>query len=238
MIAFKHLAVIIAGLGWSLSAAASDFVDLLGDITIENDEFVRSVELREAQRTRINPDDTIWVTIRRGFGLSDLPEAVVDKELERYTKALPYTEQMAFRARMYLYFIVSETQKRAMPTELALLPFVESAFQPEALSRSKAAGLWQFLPSTGDIFDLRQSSWRDDRLDVVESTRAALDYLQYLHNQFEDWHLALAAYNCGEGYIRRAVAANKAKGKPTDFMSLPLPAETSRYVPKLPSGMD
>ena len=233
MIAFKHLAVIIAGLGWSLSAAASDFVDLLGDITIENDEFVRSVELREAQRTRINPDDTIWVTIRRGFGLSDLPEAVVDKELERYTKALPYTEQMAFRARMYLYFIVSETQKRAMPTELALLPFVESAFQPEALSRSKAAGLWQFLPSTGDIFDLRQSSWRDDRLDVVESTRAALDYLQYLHNQFEDWHLALAAYNCGEGYIRRAVAANKAKGKPTDFMSLPLPAETSRYVPKL-----
>ena len=233
MIAFKHLAVIIAGLGWSLSAAASDFVDLLGDITIENDEFVRSVELREAQRTRINPDDTIWVTIRRGFGLSDLPEAVVDKELERYTKALPYTEQMAFRARMYLYFIVSETQKRAMPTELALLPFVESAFQPEALSRSKAAGLWQFLPSTGDIFDLRQSSWRDDRLDVVESTRAALDYLQYLHNQFEDWHLALAAYNCGEGYIRRAVAANKAKGKPTDFMSLSLPTETSRYVPKL-----
>jgi membrane-bound lytic murein transglycosylase D len=229
---FKHLAIVIAGLGWSLSATASDYVDLLADLPIE-DELVKAVELREAQRTRVNPDDTIWVTIRRGFGLADLPDDVVDKELQRYTKALPYTEQMAFRARMYLYFIVSETQKRGMPTELALLPFVESAFQPEALSRSKAAGLWQFLPSTGDIFDLRQSSWRDDRLDVVESTRAALDYLQYLHNQFEDWHLALAAYNCGEGFIRRAVAANKAKGKAADFMSLPLPAETARYVPKL-----
>ena len=233
MNALKYLAAALAGLGCSLSVGASDFVDLLGDITIENDEFVRSVELREAQRTRVNPDDTIWVSIRRGFGLADLPDSVVDRELIRYTKALPYTEQMAFRARMYLYFIVSETQKRGMPTELALLPFVESAFQPEALSRSKAAGLWQFLPSTGDIFDLRQSSWRDDRLDVIESTRAALDYLQYLHNQFEDWHLALAAYNWGEGSIRRAIAANKAKGKATDYMSLPLPTETARYVPKL-----
>lgn len=233
MNAFKHLAVIIAGLGWSLSTAASEFVDLLADIPIGEDELAQSVELREAQRSRINPDDTIWVTIRRGFGLSDLPENIVNRELTRYTKALPYTEQMAFRARMYLYFIVSETQKRGMPTELALLPFVESAFQPEALSRSRAAGLWQFLPSTGDIFDLRQSSWRDDRLDVVESTRAALDYLQYLHNQFEDWHLALAAYNWGEGSVRRAIASNAARGKATDYLSLPLPAETARYVPKL-----
>lgn len=229
----KQFAIVVAGLGWSLSAVASDFVDLLADIPVGENELAKSVELREAQRSRINPDDTIWVTIRRGFGLSDLPEAVVDRELTRYTKALPYTEQMAFRARMYLYFIVSETQKRGMPSELALLPFVESAFQPEALSRSKAAGLWQFLPSTGDIFDLRQSSWRDDRLDVIESTRAALDYLQYLHNQFEDWHLALAAYNWGEGSVRRAIAANAARGKPTDYMSLPLPKETARYVPKL-----
>lgn len=229
----KQFAIVAAGLGWSLSAVASDFVDLLADIPVGENELAKSVELREAQRSRINPDDTIWVTIRRGFGLSDLPEAVVDRELTRYTKALPYTEQMAFRARMYLYFIVSETQKRGMPSELALLPFVESAFQPEALSRSKAAGLWQFLPSTGDIFDLRQSSWRDDRLDVIESTRAALDYLQYLHNQFEDWHLALAAYNWGEGSVRRAIAANAARGKPTDYMSLPLPKETARYVPKL-----
>lgn len=229
----KQFAIVVAGLGWSLSAVASDFVDLLADIPVGENELAKSVELREAQRSRINPDDTIWVTIRRGFGLSDLPEAVVDRELTRYTKALPYTEQMAFRARMYLYFIVSETQKRGMPSELALLPFVESAFQPEALSRSKAAGLWQFLPSTGDIFDLRQSSWRDDRLDVIESTRAALDYLQYLHNQFEDWHLALAAYNWGEGSVRRAIAANAARGKPTDYTSLPLPKETARYVPKL-----
>ena len=140
---------------------------------------------------------------------------------------------MAFRSRMYLYYIVSETQRRGIPTELALLPFVESAFQPEALSRSQAAGLWQFLPSTGDIFDLRQSSWRDDRLDIIDSTRAALDYLQALYGQFGDWHLALAAYNWGEGSIRRAIQSNAARGRKTDFLSLNLPRETRRYVPKL-----
>ena len=212
--------------------AATDYIDLLGDITIE-DELAQAVELREARSRVVVPEDSVWETIRKGFALNDLPEAVVDAELRRYTQALTYTQSMALRARMYLYFIVSETQRRGMPTELALLPFIESAFQPEALSRSNAAGLWQFLPSTGDIFNLRQSSWRDARLDVIESTRAALDYLNSLYAQFNDWHLALTAYNGGEGTVRRAIEANRKRGEPTDFMHLRLPQETKRYVPKL-----
>ena len=213
-------------------SAATDYIDLLGDITIE-DELVQAVELREARSRVVMPEDSVWETIRKGFALNALPETVVDAELRRYTQALNYTQSMALRARMYLYFIVSETQRRGMPTEIALLPFIESAFQPEALSRSKAAGLWQFLPSTGDIFNLRQSSWRDARLDIIESTHAALDYLNALYAQFNDWHLALAAYNCGEGTVRRAIEANRKRGEPTDFMHLRLPRETKRYVPKL-----
>lgn len=228
---FKRL-IALAAACVTTTVSASNYVDLLGEITIE-DEFVKAVEVREARRVRISPADSIWQCIREGWGVSDLPQAVVDAELKRYTQALPYTEAMALRARMYLYFIVSETEKRDMPTEIALLPFVESAFKPQAVSRSQAAGLWQFLPSTGDIFDLRQSSWRDDRLDIVESTRAALNYLQSLYAQFGDWHLALAAYNLGQGSIRRAIAANEKKGLPTDYLSLNLPQETRRYVPKL-----
>lgn len=224
--------IVATGVFLGTQAIASNYVDLLGNITIE-DELAQAVELREAANSRIAPEDSVWASIRKGFGLNDLPDSVVDPELNFYTHSLPYTQKMAFRSRMYLYYIVSETQRRGMPTEIALLPFVESAFQPEALSRSQAAGLWQFLPSTGDIFDLRQSSWRDDRLDVIESTRAALDYLQSLYGQFGDWHLALAAYNWGEGSIRRAIQNNAAKGLNTDFMSLNLPTETARYVPKL-----
>ena len=229
---FRSALLAILSCGVIQHAAATEFVDLLGEIAIE-DEVAQAVEARLAQEAIIAPEDTVWETIRQGFGLADLPEAVVNRELKRYTKHLQYTQRMAFRSRMYLYYIVSETQRRGMPTEIALLPFVESAFQPEALSKSKAAGLWQFIPSTGDIFDLRQSSWRDDRLDVLESTRAALDYLQNLYQQFGDWHLALAAYNWGEGSIRRVISINERRGRPTDFMSLQLPAETKRYVPKL-----
>ncbi len=226
-------------IAWTLAfigasqAQTTDYIDLLGNITIE-DELAQAVELREAKQAAAVPrEDTVWETVRNGFGIADLPDKLVEPELKRYTRALPYTENMALRARMYLYFIVSETQIRSLPTELSLLPFIESAFQPEALSRSKAAGLWQFLPSTGDIFNLRQSSWRDARFDIIESTRAALDYLQYLYAEFGDWHLALAAYNCGEGTVRRAIESNRKRGKPTDFEHLRLPRETQRYVPKL-----
>ncbi|MBA3624218.1 MAG: transglycosylase SLT domain-containing protein, partial [Methylibium sp.] len=134
---------------------------------------------------------------------------------------------------LYLFHIVEEVERRGLPTELALLPFIESAFNPQALSSAKASGIWQFMPKTGKHYDLAQNFFRDERRDVLASTRAALDYLQMLHGRFGDWHLALAAYNWGEGSVGRAIAKNRRAGKPTDYLSLKMPAETRLYVPKL-----
>ncbi|MEQ1807101.1 MAG: transglycosylase SLT domain-containing protein, partial [Burkholderiaceae bacterium] len=133
----------------------------------------------------------------------------------------------------FLFHIVQEVERRGLPTELALLPFIESAFNPEALSSARASGVWQFIPSTGRVFDLTQNIFRDDRRDVLTSTRAALDYLEKLHGMFGDWHLALAAYNWGEGNVARAIAKNRRARKPTDYSHLRMPAETRQYVPKL-----
>jgi len=140
---------------------------------------------------------------------------------------------MTERSRKYLFHIVEELELRGMPTELALLPFVESAFNPQAVSSAKAAGMWQFMPATGKSFELKQNIFQDDRRDVLASTRAALDYLQRLHGMFGDWHLALAAYNWGEGSVGRAIARNRQKGLGTGYLDLPMPAETRLYVPKL-----
>ena len=140
---------------------------------------------------------------------------------------------MTQRSSRYLFYIVEEIERRGMPTELALLPFVESAFVPEAFSSAKAAGLWQFIPSTGRNYDLEQNMWKDERRDVVESTRAALDYLQKLYDMFGDWQLALASYNWGEGAVSRAIEKNRRAGKPTRYTDLKMPNETKYYVPKL-----
>jgi len=140
---------------------------------------------------------------------------------------------MANRAGKYLYYIVDEINRRGLPTELALLPFVESAYNPTAYSHAKASGLWQFIPSTGTQFKLKQDWWRDQRRDPIASTNAALDYLEYLFEFQGDWYLALASYNWGEGSVKRAVTRNLAEGKPTDYLSLKMPDETRNYVPKL-----
>ena len=132
-----------------------------------------------------------------------------------------------------MFYIVEEVERRGMPTELALLPFVESAFQPEAVSSAKAAGLWQFIPSTGRDYALAQTVWKDERRSVIDSTRAALDYLQKLYDMFGDWHLALAAYNWGEGSVARAIEKNRRAGRSTAYTSLKMPLETQHYVPKL-----
>jgi membrane-bound lytic murein transglycosylase D len=156
-------------------------------------------------------------------------------EKERFYLARPdYLQRMFARGGRYLYFIVEEIEKRGMPTELALLPFVESAMNPVALSPAQAAGLWQFIPSTGRAYDLRQDWWVDNRRDVVQSTRAALDYLQRIYAMHgNDWFLALASYNWGEGAVARAVRRNQAAGRPGDYLSLAMPNETRHYVPKL-----
>src|SRR5678816_1169532 len=144
-----------------------------------------------------------------------------------------YVQRMVERGGRYMFHIVEELERREMPTELALLPFIESAYNPEAVSSAKASGMWQFIPSTGRDFLLRQNVFRDDRRDVLASTRAALDYLQKLHGMFGDWQLALAAYNWGQGSVQRAIARNQKAGLPTDYINLKMPSETQLYVPKL-----
>jgi membrane-bound lytic murein transglycosylase D len=179
-------------------------------------------------------EQDLFDRIRMGFALVDRDNRSIDKEEITYTKQPAYLDRTFRRGERYLYYIVSELEARNMPLELALLPVVESAFNPVAYSHAKAAGLWQFIPSTGLRFGLKQNSYYDGRRDVVESTRAALDYLQFLANEFDgDWLLAIAAYNSGEGNVARAIKRNQAKGLPTDFFCLDLPKETETYVPKL-----
>ncbi|WP_046115672.1 transglycosylase SLT domain-containing protein [Aquincola tertiaricarbonis] len=175
----------------------------------------------------------LWVRVRNGFAMPDLDNELVRKHEQWYASRPDYVERMTSRGGRYLFHIVEELQKRGMPAELALLPFIESAFNPKAMSVAKASGMWQFMPATGRDFELRQNMFRDDRRDVLASTRAALDYLQRLHNMFGDWHLALAAYNWGEGSVQRAIARNEKAGLPTDYLSLRMPDETRNYVPKL-----
>ena len=175
----------------------------------------------------------VWERIRKGFKMRPLTGKRVNTQLRVYERSPDYIARMMQRSSKYLYHIVEEIEKRNMPTELALLPFVESAFQPEALSRAKASGLWQFMPSTGNIFSLQQNLWKDDRRDVLESTRAALDYLEKLYDQFGDWQLALAAYNWGEGSVSRAIRRAKKRGIPADYSHIRMPRETANYVPKL-----
>lgn len=175
----------------------------------------------------------IWERIRRGFAMPDLDNQLVRSREQWYASRPDYMLRMTERSRPYLFHIVEELERRKMPTELALLPFIESAFNPQAVSSAKAAGMWQFMPATGKYFDLKQNLFRDERRDVLESTRAALDYLQKLYTMFGDWHLALAAYNWGEGSVGRALARNRAQGLPLTYSDLRMPDETRHYVPKL-----
>jgi len=179
------------------------------------------------------PPKELWERIRRGFAMPDLQGDLVTDREQWYANRPDYTLRMTERSSKYLFHIVEELERRQMPTELALLPFIESAFNPQAVSSAKAAGMWQFMPATGKYFSLKQNMFRDDRRDVLASTRAALDYLQKLYNMFGDWHLALAAYNWGEGSVSRAIAKNQKAGLGTSYAELNMPAETRLYVPKL-----
>ncbi len=181
------------------------------------------------------PDDytNLWDRMRAGFALQEVQEPAIDQQVQWFLHDPDFLQRTFHRARRYLYQVVTELEARGMPTEFALLPIVESAYQPFAYSPSRAAGMWQFIPATGRRFGLKQDWWFDGRRDVLDSTRAALDYFQALHAQFGDWLLAIAAYNIGELAIQRAVDENRAAGLPTDFWHLNLPAETRAYVPEL-----
>ncbi len=181
----------------------------------------------------LQPPADLWDRIRRGFKMTNLDSDLVRQQEQWYSSRPDYIQRMTERSRKYLFHIVEELERRNMPTELALLPFVESAFNPQAVSSARAAGMWQFMPATGQYFELKQNVFRDDRRDVLASTRAALDYLQKLHGMFGDWHLALAAYNWGEGSVGRAIARNQKSGLGTGYLDLNMPNETRFYVPKL-----
>ena len=200
-------------------------------VTEMNEE--RPVALKPHAILGLQEQIDIWERIRRGFAMPDLNNSLVRNREQWYASRPDYMLRMTERSRPYLFHILEELERRKMPTELALLPFIESAFNPQAVSSAKAAGMWQFMPATGIYFDLKQNLFRDERRDVLESTRAALDYLQKLYTLFGDWHLALAAYNWGEGSVGRALARNKAQGLPLTYSDLRMPDETRYYVPKL-----
>ena len=178
-------------------------------------------------------DNDLWARIKDGYAMPNVQSQYATNHEAWYASRPDYVKRMVERSQKYLFHIVEEVQKRGMPTEIALLPMIESAFNPQAYSTSKASGIWQFIPSTGKHFGLKQNWWVDNRRDVTAATNAALDYLQKLHSMFGAWDLALAAYNAGEGTVQRAIDKNRRQGLPTNYESLSLPPETKNYVPKL-----
>ncbi|MCO6427860.1 transglycosylase SLT domain-containing protein [Nitrosomonas communis] len=177
--------------------------------------------------------DDLWARIRNGFTLADMHSQEVRHNENNFTRHQKYIDHIVERSRRYLFHIVEEVERRGMPTEIALIPIVESAFNPEAYSHKHASGLWQLIPSTGKAFGLEQNWWYDERRDVVAATRAALDYLQKLYKMFGDWKLTLAAYNCGEGMLKKSLDVQYSENGRVDFRDLQLPSETRNHVAKL-----
>lgn len=223
----------VALVGQSVSRSMSRYADVPGqDPTFqEQDAFDEFSDVNEAEP--VAPTASIWTRIRNGFAVPEIKSRRVAQFESWYRKHPEYFERMIARSSLFLHFIVEEIEKRGMPTEIALLPMIESAYNPNAYSRAHAAGIWQFIPSTGKNYGLEQNWWHDERRDVVAATGAALDYLEKLHDEFQDWHLALAAYNWGENGVRRAIKRNKKRGKSTSYDSLRMPRETRNYLPKL-----
>ena len=204
--------------------------------SIENALVVHEVRTAPAIARAVDlttPPDDLWIRLRNGFAMTNLNDDLVLYYQQWYQNRPDAMRRMVERSRPYLHYIVEELEARGMPTEIALLPMVESAFNPMAYSRAHASGLWQFIPATGKRFNLEQTWWQDQRRDIVASTDAALEYLQTIYEMHGDWHLALASYNWGEGSVKRAIEKNIARGLPTDYESLTMPTETRHYVPKL-----
>ncbi len=202
--------------------------DLIGDPV---QDFLGDLD-QSADQSQMSDGD-LWVRIKDGYAMPDTQSQYTTKQENWYASNPDYVKRMVDRSQRYLFHIVEEVQNRGMPTEIALLPMIESAFNPQAYSRSHASGIWQFIPSTGKNYGLKQNWWVDNRRDVTAATNAALDYLEKLHGMFGAWDLALAAYNAGEGTVQRAINRNRKQGLPTDYKSLDLPLETRNYVPKL-----
>ena len=237
LIRLIHSALLAAGILISLQVAHAEeqlaltvaLADQAAPKTLPN---ARNIMLELIPEDEPVPGD-LWVRIRNGFAMRDLDSTLVAKHEKWYADRPDYVARMTDRARRYLHYITVEVERRGMPSEIALLPMIESAFNPGAYSTARASGIWQFIPSTGKNFGMEQNWWYDGRRDIVSATNGALDYLQKLHGMFGDWELALAAYNWGEGAVQRAQARNRKRGLPVDYASLKMPKETRSYVPKL-----
>jgi membrane-bound lytic murein transglycosylase D len=221
-------AAVLLGLALSVAGCTSSEIMKIGDAS--NDiAGGQKDRLRDAAQEKI-----IWRRVQQHFGLPDVDNTRVSEQREFFLKYRSHFRKTQEQAQPYLHFILTELEKRNMPSELAFLPIIESGYRPRALSPGKALGIWQIIPGTGKVFGLESSKWYDGRRDVIASTLAALNYLDRLSNRYDkDWMLTLAAYNAGEGTVDRAIKKNAAKGRATDYWSLDLPAETQKYVPKL-----
>lgn len=216
---------------WSLTNVLGDKIIIINYSNIDANEVSSQIEIGTSE------PKSIWPRIKNGFAFNSKPPKKAKKIIKRYEKWYKnrpeYIDRMLTRSEKYLFHVIEQVELRGMPTEIALLPMIESAYNPLAKSRMKAMGMWQFIPSTGKIYGLKQDWWRDDRRNVIESTTAALDYLEKLYGMFGSWELALAAYNAGEGRVGRSIKRNKRLKRPTDYYSIRLPKETRSYVPKL-----
>ena len=224
-----HLSADLGSLPAASSGSASPVPTLLADPSQEVRDDLPPIPTIDLT----TPPDDLWQRMRNGFSMPDLDSPLVADRQAWYLNRPDLLKRVFERSRRYLYHIVDALEKRGMPTELALLPIVESSFNPLAYSSARALGMWQFIPSTGKTYKLQQNWWFDQRRDIVASTSAALDYLQYIYEMHGDWHLALASYNWGEGAVGRAIEKNRARGLPTDYLHLGMPGETRYYVPKL-----
>ncbi|MFH2212148.1 MAG: LysM peptidoglycan-binding domain-containing protein [Pseudomonadota bacterium] len=204
-----------------------------GKLSLRPSEKISSDILPLQLESLKNDPKDLWERIRSGFQLTELNSPLVQEHETWYANRPDYVQRTVERSQRYLFHIVEEVEKRGMPTEIALLPIIESAYNPKAYSTSHASGIWQFIPSTGKHFGLDQNLLYDGRRDILAATDAALDYLQKLYDMFGNWELALAAYNWGEGSVSRAITKNRANGEETDYLSLRMPPETRNYVPKL-----
>ena len=229
-IVFNIINALLATNVYAITNVTGDPIIIIDDDTPEN--VIISDDIFPAK-----PAESLWPKINAGYKMYTKPSKKGLKRIKKYEnwykKRPDYIERMMVRANKYLYFVYQEVKKRNMPMEIALLPMIESAYNPLAKSKAKAVGMWQFIPSTGRLYGLQQDWWRDERKNVIESTDSALDYLERLHDEFGTWELALAAYNAGEGRVGRTQKKNKRNKRPTDFYSLNLPMETRNYVPKL-----
>ena len=241
MIALTGAWILVAGLLYSINVNAETNatgieIEYISDTELMADpvqDLLEDINTAHANDENSDAQNDMWVRIKAGYELPDVKSPLTSTHEEWYASRPDYIKRMVERSQRYMFHIVEEVQKRGMPTEIALLPMIESAFNPQAYSRSKASGIWQFMPATGKHFGLQQNWWVDNRRDVTAATNAALDYLQKLHAMFGSWDLALAAYNAGEGTVQRAIDKNRSLGLPTHYLDLKLPPETRNYVPKL-----